>query len=429
MTMRRCAYACRSGEHLVSRRRFLTGAAAGATALGLGGLTSPLVARHLDDKDRRILAIFLSGGVSQLESWDPKPGTDTGGPFRAIPTTVPGVHISELLPLTARRMHLLSIIRGINTREDDHGKGAYLMTRGRREEASMDYPHLGALSSCALAAPGEALPGYIRIQPGGGGSTRDAAYLGARWDGIALGDGKPPANLDRPASLSDAAEARRLDLRSRLDASFLQSRRSAATEAYTSSYDQAARLMERRRVFDLSEEAPATLARYGGHEFGRHCLLARRLIENGVRFVQVTHTNYDTHFENFDFHIEQLAEFDRGFSALMDDLAQRGLLSSTMVVVLSEFGRTPRINYGFGRDHWSKAWSIAIGGAGVRDGAVIGKTNDNGTEVVDREVHHGHLFHTYLKAIGLDPLAELEVGGRRLPLANPADQAIEELLL
>ena len=145
--------------------------------------------------------------------------------------------------------------------------------------------------------------------------------------------------------------------------------------------------MERRDVFDVTKEPARDLDRYGTHDFGRHCLLARRLLESGVTFVKVTHSNYDTHNENFDFHLEQVGEFDQSFSALLDDLAQRGRLEHTLVVVMSEFGRTPRINHLYGRDHWSAAWSVALAGAGIKPGVVLGKTNANGTAVVDGQVH------------------------------------------
>ncbi len=422
---------CRPAEHVLGRRAFMGGLAAGlgVSVLDIGGLTNPLVARHLESQRKRILVIFLAGGVSQLETWDPKPGTDTGGPFRAISTSVPGVHICELLPHSARIMHMLALVRSINTKENDHGKGRYLMTRGRRREPASDYPHLGAVTAASLTSPEELLPGYIKIEPtGNGGSSRDSAYLGPRHDGIVLGQGKPPANIARPDGLTEDLERRRVLFRRGLDERFLQRRRTAATEAYTHSYDQAAQLMERRRIFDTADESPAIRERYGEHDFGRHCLLARRLLENGVSFVQVSHSNYDTHNENFNFHIEQLGEFDRTFATLVTDLAQRGMLETTLVVVMSEFGRTPRINQYFGRDHWGKAWSVALAGCGIQPGAVVGKTNANGTEVADREVHHGHLFHTYLRAVGLDPMGELMVGGRPMPIANPADESIEELL-
>jgi len=209
---------------------------------------------------------------------------------------------------------------------------------------------------------------------------------------------------------------------------FANRRRTAETDAYTTTYEQALQLMERRDVFDVSREPAREQERYGAHDFGRHCLLARRLLEADATFVQVTHSNYDTHNENFAFHLEQLGEFDQGFSTLLDDLAQRGRLESTLVVVMSEFGRTPQINYLYGRDHWGTAWSIALAGCGIKGGTVVGKTNAKGTEVVDRQVGAGHLFHTYLKAVGLDPKDDYEVDGRTVQIADPTASPIMELL-
>ena len=209
---------------------------------------------------------------------------------------------------------------------------------------------------------------------------------------------------------------------------FAQRRRTAMTDAYTYNYEQALKLMAQRDTFDVNKESDKDQTRYGKHDFGRHCLLARRLLERGVTFVQVSHSNYDTHNENFSFHDEQMGEFDGPFATLVADLADRGMLDSTLIVVLSEFGRTPRINQNYGRDHWSKSWSVCLGGAGIQRGADFGKTSKNGTEVTDKEVDHGRLFHTYLRAVGLDSTDHFEISGRPMPLADPASSAIEELL-
>lgn len=427
----KCTYACGSGEHLASRRQFLGGTAAGALGLfGFGGLVHPLTARELNKSEKRVLLLWLSGGVSQLETWDPKPGTNTGGPFQAIPTSVPGVHVSELLPYTAQQMHRLALVRGINNKEDDHGKGAYIMHTGRRQEPAQQYPHLGSVMAKLLGSPDNPLPGYIHVSPKGEGGfgKQDAAFLGPQYSSVTLGDGRPPANLLRPTDLSAAADQQRNSFRARVNDRFSQRRRTADTEAYTESYEQAARLMARRGVFDVERESPRDQDRYGSHDFGRHCLLARRLLENGSTFVKVTHSNYDTHHENFDFHIEQLGEFDRPFATLLDDLADRGLLETTLVIVMSEFGRTPTINRNYGRDHWSRAWSIAVGGCGIKAGAVVGKTNANGTAVTDREVHGGHLFHTYFRALGLNPKKNHWANGQPIPMADTKASAIEEVL-
>ena len=427
----RCDYACRSDDHAMSRRRFVVGSSAGvAGAFGIGLFAERSSAAQLQAAQKRVLVIDLSGGVSQLESWDPKPNTDTGGPFRPIPTSTPGTHICELLPHTAKQMHRLSLIRSINIKENDHGRARYFMERGRRKAPVADYPHFGSVAAKVLAPEDSPLPGFIHITPGGGGGSNksDAAFLGPRYASVSLGGGKPPANIARGKSLTEESDRRRNQLREKLTRRFAQGRRTARTEAYSYSYDQAEKLMKRKDVFDLSKEPKKDLDRYGSHDFGRHCLLARRLLENDITFVRVSHSNYDTHFENFDFHIEQLGEFDRPFATLVGDLAERGMLESTLVVVMSEFGRTPKINRNYGRDHWGTAWSIALGGCGIQPGAVVGKTNANGTAVTDRQVDAGHLFHTYFRAVGIDPTEDHDITGRSIPLGDPSTSAIEELL-
>jgi uncharacterized protein (DUF1501 family) len=423
------AQSCNALEHALSRRQFLAGSAAGLGILGFGDMIR--ASGEIERQQKRVLVIFLAGGVSQLETWDPKPGTNTGGPFQAIPTNVAGVHISELLPYSAGQMHRLALVRGINTNQDDHGLGAYIMQTGRRTTPGEVYPHLGSAMAKLLGSEVNPLPGYIHVSPGGGAASTnrgDSAFLGPRFACVNLPDGTPPANLTRPPTLTELADSQRNDLRARANARFLRTHRSADTEAYTNSYDQAAQVMARGSIFDLSREDMRVRERYGSHDFGRHCLLARRLLEAGVTVAKVTHSNYDSHHENFDFHIEQLGEFDRTFAALLDDLAERGMLDSTLVVVMSEFGRTPTINRNMGRDHWSRAWSVALAGCGIKGGAVVGRTNPNGTQVVDREVNGGHLFHTYFRALGLNPSRSYYHDGRPIAMADPHASAITEVL-
>src|SRR5262249_45103638 len=217
--------------------------------------------------------------------------------------------------------------------EEARGKGYYIMHTGRRQTPGEQFPHLGAVAARLLGPEESPLPGYLHITPGGAGVGRqDSAFLGPRYASVTLSDGNPPANLLRPDTLSEAADRQRNLVRQRLNDRFSQGRRTADTEAYTNSFEQAAQLMERRNLFDISRENPRDRDRYGSHDFGRHLLLARRLLENGVTFVKVTHSNYDTHHENFDFHIEQLGEFDQPFACLVEDLEQRGLWESTLVI-------------------------------------------------------------------------------------------------
>ncbi|MDX1944531.1 MAG: DUF1501 domain-containing protein [Pirellulaceae bacterium] len=425
----RCGYACGTTEHTVSRRSFLGGFAVGGLAAGLGAFCAgtPAVAEQLKSRQKRVLNIFLHGGVSQLETWDPKPNTDTGGPFRPISTSVPGVQICELLPYTAQQMHRLAIVRSLNTKHGDHGRGQVEMTTGRTRMPGTEYPHLGAVTAKALTPQSFPLPGHILIPAGGSGNST-GAYLGPKFASVVLTDGKAPTNSEPLPAVSSEADVRRNQFRMAANDRFAGRRRTADTDAYTFSYEQAVQLMARREVFDVTKESAADQERYGAHEFGKHCLLARRLLEAGVPFVQVNHSNYDTHFENFDYHIEQLGEFDKPFATLVADLADRGLLEDTVICVMSEFGRTPKINPRYGRDHWGTAWSVCLGGGGIQGGAVIGKTNANGTAVADREVDHGHVFHTLMQASGVDSKAEFDVGGRKFPIGDPAKDAIKELL-
>src|SRR5688500_1420414 len=235
----KCTYACGSAEHKLARRSFLGGMAGLGIVGGLGALAQPAAAEQLAKDQKRVIVFNMHGGLSQLESWDPKPGTNTGGPFRAIPTSVPGIYISELLPHTAKVMHHLALVRSIDTKENDHGKGAYMMLTGRREMPGTDYPRIGAVMSKALGTD-SGLPGHISITPGGGGGrSNDAAYLGPKYASITLGNGNPPANSARPGDVSEAADAGRQAVRTKANEAFGSRRRTAQTDAYVSSSAQA----------------------------------------------------------------------------------------------------------------------------------------------------------------------------------------------
>jgi len=425
---------CGAGSHLIARRQMLGGLLGSVTTAGaLAPIGQAELAAELTQSDRQMLIIFLDGAVSQLESWDPKDATDTGGPFQAISTSQPGVSVSELLPHTSQQLHHLLLVRGVNTKENNHAKGKYLMTKGRRQEPSTDYPDLGAVTSRLLTRPGARLPGFVHLEDGRRAagkptsSGQDAAYLGPRYGSLVIGDCQPPEHSSPLAGQSPESDRLRRQFRQRLNQRFAR-RGNAATRAFAASFEQAEQLMANAHVFDVSKEPAADHQRYGTHGFAQNCLMARRLLEHGVTCVKVMHTNYDTHNENFNHHLEQLGEFDRPFAALIEDLALRGLLEKTLVVVTSEFGRTPKINSKFGRDHWSNAWSLALAGCGIKAPGVFGRTNDNGTEVVEHEVDHRQLFHTFLKAVGADTRRHFDVNGRPIPVADPAAGPIEEIL-
>lgn len=305
----KATYACGSAEHCFARRNFLGSLTAGGSVVGgLGAFTNPVAAEELAKQNKRMLVINLKGGVSQLESWDPKPGTATGGPFRAIPTSVPGVHISELLPFTAKQMHHMALVRGVNTRNNSHGLGTYMMLTGRRQMPGIPYPEIGAVVAKSLEDPSNKLPGHIKVSANGAGArAADSAYLGPKYASMSIGGDKPLSNSERPSDLTVEAAEMRNDFRAFANEQFHLKRRTAQTDAYVQSFEQAQELMKQKDVFDLSKESDKDRERYGEHDFGRHCLMARRLLENNINFVQISHTNYDTHNENFNFHLEQLA--------------------------------------------------------------------------------------------------------------------------
>jgi hypothetical protein len=403
---------------------------AGAGGVGmLSQLVNPAVAKEIEAKKKQVLIFLLNGGLSQFESFDPKPNTATGGPFRAIPTAVPGTHFCELMPHTATVADKLAVVRSMFAEKvpGSHGGAREYVVTGRPPQQG-PYPWFGPVCSKLLDKGGQ-LPGNIHIAPSRWGPRQDSAFLGPRHASLVLSGGRAPLNVDRPDLFTEESDDARYKLRKINDLRFSQRRRTAYTEAYQSSYDQAAQLIHQKNLFDVTKEPEKEQQRYGTHDFGRHCLLARRLLEKGVTCIQVTHNNYDSHMENFNFHLEQLGEFDKPFATLMNDLDDRGMLDNTLVMLVTEFGRTPTIQPDNGRDHWPPNWSVVLGGCGIQVGGVLGATNANGTEIKDRPVHAAEMFHTYLRAVGLNPQATHDVGGNKIPVGAPERSAVKELLI
>lgn len=412
--------------HSLSRRELLAGAVG---AFAANSLTSPLRADSVNGPRKQLLLLFMSGGKSQFESWDPKPGTKHGGPFRAISTSIPGVQIGELLPHCAQIMHRLTVVRSVNSGIADHFQGHYAMQSGR---IATGYPVLGSAVAKLLERPDEVLPGYVSIRRDGPKAytdVGDAGFLGAKYEAVRIVNNQPPPNLIAPTAVTpELAEA--VDrIRQSVDDRFRVGRSAGPIHSYGTTFQQAKALMQRREIFDLSKETPTDHERYGKHEFGQHCLLARRLLQAGVSCVKVTHFDWDAHQDNFYWHQMRCAEFDRTLVTLLDDLQTRGMLEHTLVVITGEMGRTPQINNLGGRDHWGRAWSMAMTGCGVKPGLVYGSTNDTGTEVKDNTVKLGDLFHTYLRALGIDSRGKYEVGGQSNPIADPAAKPIDALLV
>lgn len=424
-------FACNSAEHMVSRRQVLGGlAAATAGALALPAALQRAMAEDLKAKRKQVLFIWIDGGISQLESWDPKPNTQFGGPFRTIPTSVPGVHISELLEKTAKQMHHLAVVRSMFTQDNAHSSAVARIQRGDPKNRGVPYPYIGSAVAKFIGPGDSKLPPYIWIKPlSGGFRAEDAGFLGAQYGCLALGDGRPPENLLRHPSVSADVDAARNELRRKANDRFAANRRKQDNDANAYAYDMAAKLMVRQDLFDESAYPARDVERYGRHALGRHLLQARRLLEAGVTFVKVNSFHWDTHGDNFNLHQHLVPRFDQPFAALIEDLAASGRLDHTLVVAMSEFGRTPRINGHVGRDHWPEAWSVAMAGCGLKRGAVIGKTDDKGVFVTDRAADVGHLFHTWFKALGIDPAKhEYDNAGQPLPLANEDCEPIKEIM-
>ncbi len=357
------SHLCTPRDHLVSRRALL--GAAGAA--GLGSLLRPAMAADLQKKQKQVLFIWIDGGMSQLESWDPKPNTVFGGPFRAIPTSVPGIHVSELLPRSARLMHHLAILRSLHTQDNSHSAGVARIQRGDPKDRGVTYPYFGSAVARLLGAGPSGLPPYVWIKPGSGGFIhQDAGFLGPKFGAVAFGDGKPPENLVLPDSLSAAADDERNALRQAANARYARGRRPQMGEATSYVFDVARTLMKRQDLFDTSKFDPRDVERYGTHEFGRHMLQARKMLEAGVTFVKVNSYGWDTHGDNFNGHLSLMPKFDQAFAAIVEDLADRSMLDNVLVIAMSEFGRTPRINGHIGRDHWPEAWSVAMAGCGLK---------------------------------------------------------------
>jgi len=422
---------CTPADHRLSRRRWL-GSAAGATAgaLGLGAVSLPELTAELRKQRRQVLFVWLDGGMSQLESWDPKPNTPFGGPFRSIQTAVPGIRVSELMPKSAGVMKHLALIRSVSTQDNSHSAGVDRVQRGDPKPRGVTYPLFGS-AVAKLVGPGDSgLPPYVWVKPMNGGFIfKDAGFLGPKYGALALGDGKPPENLLRPAGLSAEDDAERNDLRRLVDQRYAADRRKEYGEANGYAFEMAAQLQKRIALFDLSKLPQKDQDRYGTHDLGRHLLLARRLLEEGVTFVKVTSYGWDTHGDHFNGAASLHPQFDRPFAAVIEDLHERGMLDNVLVVAMAEFGRTPRINGHLGRDHWPEAWSVCMAGRGIKRGVVAGKTNATGSEVTSDPVDAGGLFHTWWRALGIDPTTtHYKNASQPLPIAHEDMKPVAEVL-
>lgn len=432
---------CGAPEHRLSRRGFLSATAAGAAVAGAAGLPSDMLqlevlgtkalAGDLVQQGKRVILLWLAGGSSQMETWDPKPGHRNGGPFRAIDTNVPGIRISELMPKLAQRMQHTAVIRSLNTRNGDHGGASEMMQMGRLDEPSLRYPDMGAVVARELGRPDSTVPDYVSFYTeteGRGSAVGRPGFFGARYAPIFLTEGMRPANLQRLESISAEDHVARDALRGQFSAQFSRTRTGDSVGSHVQAYARVPGLMDSNSLFDLEQEPQAVRDRYGRTQFGQQVLLARRLVEAGVPFVKVGRAWWDSHGQNFETHLELVTELDHVMSTLLDDLHERGLLEHTLVITLGEFGRTPGINQSLGRDHFPNAWSCSLSGAGIRGGQVYGKTSEGGDVVEEGEINAAQLFATMYQSLGIDPQKEYYVGARPIPLTDVGTEPVRELL-
>jgi hypothetical protein len=418
---------CPRSEH-VSRRAFLKGAlatASGGVVLNWGGLVhSPAFAKQVTSQDKHCILLWMNGGCSQFETFDMKPGQRTGGPFRPIATNVPGIQVCELLPKISQQMDKIAVVRSMRTSQVDHPGGIHLMHTGYSPAANIRFPEVGAVMAKYLGYEGADLPNFVKVSSQGNSGS---GILGPKYQPFSIGhDGRlPPFSVSR---LDTKVEQRRHDLRNFVEEVYTRDHKAETARMHHEAYEAARRLQKARQAFDIDKEWDKYRDLYGDSAFGRRCLLARRLIESGVAFVEVGQSSYDSHADNFTWHKGLLPPMEHAWAGLLTDLGQRGLLANTLVIWMGEIGRTPRINNRAGRDHYVRAWTTALAGAGIKGGVVHGQTSEDGSEVKDSPVTEGDFFATIYTALGINPHKEHHHGLRPIPIAPFGSKAVPELL-
>jgi Protein of unknown function (DUF1501) len=412
----------------VSRRDFLHVGVLGALGLSLADLFRLRASAADDAKAKACILIWLDGGPSHLDTFDLKPGApaEVRSQFKAIPTSADGIQICEHLPRTAAVMRDVALIRSLTHELGNHDTGSRFMLTGHRPTPALEFPSLGSVVARARGFGG-AMPPYVAIPNDGVGGDSNAARPGFLPGAFsAFNAGNDPSrvrDLHPPEGVSFARSERRREMLRTMDAFTRHVEESPASRDRDAFYAQAYRLLaspEAKAAFNLAQEKPATRERYGPGRVGTGCLLARRLVEAGSRFVTVVDTGWDTHQQIFrelpDSRFPgsgKLPNLDRAYAALLADLRERGLLDSTLVVLMGEFGRTPKLNALGGRDHWPRAGFACLAGGGVRGGQVIGATNAFGELPIERPVGPPDLAFTLLRLLGVDPAGELIAPGGR----------------
>ena len=413
------AAGCSTPEHLLHRRLFLQGLAGGAASLfSWGGLFgSPVFAQESKKAQKHCILLWLCGAPSQFETWDPKPGRPTGGPFGDIPTNIAGTQISELMPKCAQMMDKLAVIRSMRTKPSEHLQGIELLNRGHAARPPFIRPVLGSVLAEQLGHLENRIPNFIFLDPCPEGNEFKefkagnwAGWLGAEYAPVRLGGPYKVPDIDRLADVTEADLETRRTLRKFLARKYQNERKSAAAASQNAIFERVKGLMSAADLFDLEKLPARDKERYGPGAFGLHVLQARHLVENGAPFVMVANgMPWDCHVMNHEIHQMLVPELDKVLSTLITDLEERGLLENTLVVAMGEFGRTPWLNTSHGRDHYPNAWSLAMAGAGIRGGTVVGATDKDGVEVIEKPFNEMNLFATIFRALGLDPYAAYDL--------------------
>jgi hypothetical protein len=400
----------RSG--LIGRRNFLQTIALGTAGLS-GGAAIPLtftdwMAVHAADMRKQQMAcilLWMAGGPSQLETFDPKPGTDHGGPTRSIATSVPGISIAEGWSHTAKVLSDIALLRSMTNKEGNHQRATYQLHTGYVPSATIKHPHVGCSMVGELGESSFDLPHIVSI----GGPTIGAGFLGAALEPFVVQDpSKAPENTQ--PKVAAGRLRRRLSLLDRLEgAGFERTGGADRVRDHRALYRQTTRMIlsPSMRAFNLDEEPEGLREAYGKTPFGQGCLLARRLVQAGVTFIEVRSNGWDTHQQNNERVTKLASQVDPGFATLITDLKRRGMLEHTLVVWMGEFGRTPKINPNAGRDHYPKVFNVALAGGGVKGGQAIGASSADGSEVKDHPVGVPDLLTSLCHALKVDPTREM----------------------
>jgi hypothetical protein len=414
-----------------SRRDLLRLSAAGV-GVSLSGWLDVLAGRAAASgtKTKSCILLWMDGGPSHKDTFDLKPGTRDAGDFKPIATSVPGIEISEHFPRFAKRMKHAALVRSMTTAEGAHGRARYYLHTGYKEgSGGVVHPSLGAIVSSELGKTEFPLPNFVSV----GGRGYGAGFLGAKHQPLIVTDPTQGVQNLKPLADPDHFEGR-IGLLEEMEQAFYRDYKAGVGVDHRTTYQRAVTLMKSKeaKAFDLSLEPEQARAAYGDGKFAEGCLLARRLVETGVPFVEVNLGGWDTHQNNFD-RVKSLSQqVDQPMSALIADLEQRGLLETTLVVWMGEFGRTPKINSRGakpGRDHYPRAWSLVLAGGGIKGGQVIGKTDKEGASVVERPVSALDFLATVCKVLGIDPDKQNQTPiGRPIRIVDKGHKVVQELL-